>query len=228
MHNLDFIWNIYIFQLYPFLPAVLLSIILGGIVGTERDRHGRAAGIRTNIVVSLGATIFTILAQYSGGDPSRITAQIVSGIGFLGAGLIIKSGMSVKGLTSAATLWFMSAIGVACGYNAFALAIIGTVFVLIVLIGLNFTERMYSKDQYFRLSIRGREDLDPMQIRKVLNTLPLEVKDMKISRDFRSKESKIVCNIKIRSKEAPAQLCNDVVNTIQQELEVLKISWKPN
>ncbi len=214
-------------QLLVFLPALLLSAALGGVVGLERDRHGRAAGVRTNLVVSLGATIFTLLAQYSGGDPSRITAQIVSGIGFLGAGLIIKSGMSIKGLTSAATLWFMAAIGVACGYRWFSLAIIGTILVLIALEGLDFTEKMYSKDRYFKLSIRGGIDLDARELRRILDTLPLHIKGTKMSRDFRINETKVVFNIKLRTKEDTDDIGNQVVEALQSNISLAKISWTP-
>ena len=104
-----------------------LAAILGGAIGVERELRDREAGIRTHLLVSLGSALFTIVSAYgfhefltSGGnivrtDPSRIAAQIVTGIGFLGAGAIIRSGLSVRGLTTAATLWVVAAIGMACG-----------------------------------------------------------------------------------------------------------------
>jgi putative Mg2+ transporter-C (MgtC) family protein len=100
---------------------------LGAVVGFERELRDREAGIRTHLLVSLGAALFTIVSAYgfhefltSGGnivrtDPTRIAAQIVTGIGFLGAGAIIREGLSVRGLTTAATLWVVAAIGMACG-----------------------------------------------------------------------------------------------------------------
>jgi putative Mg2+ transporter-C (MgtC) family protein len=100
---------------------------LGGLIGFERELRDREAGIRTHLLVSLGSALFTIVSAYGfneflvhGGsvvraDPSRIAAQIVTGIGFLGAGAIIREGLSVRGLTTAATLWVVAAIGMACG-----------------------------------------------------------------------------------------------------------------
>jgi putative Mg2+ transporter-C (MgtC) family protein len=100
---------------------------LGGLIGFERELRDREAGIRTHLLVSLGSALFTIVSAYgfheflvNGGnivraDPSRIAAQIVTGIGFLGAGAIIREGLSVRGLTTAATLWVVAAIGMACG-----------------------------------------------------------------------------------------------------------------
>jgi putative Mg2+ transporter-C (MgtC) family protein len=104
-----------------------LAAILGGAIGVERELRDREAGIRTHLLVSLGSALFTLVSAYgfhqflaSGdavvrADPTRIAAQIVTGIGFLGAGAIIREGLSVRGLTTAATLWVVAAIGMACG-----------------------------------------------------------------------------------------------------------------
>src|SRR4051794_10694998 len=109
------------------LLRVVVAAGLGGAVGLERELREREAGFRTHLLVSLGSALFTIVSAYGfheflvgGGnivrtDPSRIAAQIVTGIGFLGAGAIIREGLSVRGLTTAATLWVVAAIGMACG-----------------------------------------------------------------------------------------------------------------
>jgi putative Mg2+ transporter-C (MgtC) family protein len=106
---------------------LLFACALGGLIGFERELRDREAGIRTHLLVSLGSALFTIISAYgfhefltNGGnivraDPSRIAAQIVTGIGFLGAGAIIREGLSVRGLTTAATLWVVAAIGMSCG-----------------------------------------------------------------------------------------------------------------
>ena len=108
---------------YQILARLLLATILGGVIGFERQARGRAAGFRTHILVCLGSTLFMMTSMfifevYKGipnVDPSRIAAQVVTGIGFLGAGTIIRSGESVKGLTTAASLWTVSGIGLAIG-----------------------------------------------------------------------------------------------------------------
>ncbi len=97
---------------------MILAVGLGALIGIERETHGRPAGLRTHILVSLGAALFTILSAQFGGtdaDKSRIASQIVSGIGFLGAGTIIRQGSVVRGLTTAASLWTTAAIGMAAG-----------------------------------------------------------------------------------------------------------------
>jgi len=113
---------------YQFLISLVLAIILGFIIGAERESRGKDAGISTHILVIAGAMLFTMLSSLV--DPaseSRIAAQIVSGIGFLGAGLIIKDGASVRNLTTAASLWVAGAVGMAIGFQFYAIAIIAAI-----------------------------------------------------------------------------------------------------
>ncbi|MCX5784040.1 MAG: MgtC/SapB family protein [Elusimicrobia bacterium] len=106
---------------------VLLSVALGGIIGLEREFHDKPAGFRTNILICLGATLFTIISQAVGlaygQDPGRISAQIVTGVGFLGAGAILRDGMRITGLTTAATIWLVAAVGMAVGYGYYELSL---------------------------------------------------------------------------------------------------------
>ena len=96
--------------------AMVLAIFLGGLIGLEREMKGRTAGLRTHMLVCVGSTLFTLVSVHlSRGDPGRIAAQIVSGIGFLGAGAIIREGMNIRGLTTAASIWTTAAIGLALG-----------------------------------------------------------------------------------------------------------------
>ena len=101
--------------LFPFLGQMLLAIILGGLVGWQREHVGRAAGLRTYALVCMGSTLFTLLSSqaFFGGDPSRVASQIVVGIGFLGAGTILHKHGGIEFLTTAAGLWAMAAIGMA-------------------------------------------------------------------------------------------------------------------
>jgi putative Mg2+ transporter-C (MgtC) family protein len=120
-------------------PGILLAIALGAAIGLERQISGKAAGLRTNILICLGAAVFTIISRQMaepGGSFTRIAAQIVTGVGFLGAGAIIQDRGGVHGLTTAATIWLVASIGMACGAGYYHLAIITTIAAVIVLIGL--------------------------------------------------------------------------------------------
>lgn len=99
-----------------------LALLLGGLVGLERERHNMPAGVRTFMLVSVGACMFTILSFRFGGDPARVAAQIVTGIGFLGAGVVMQRGKTVHGLTSAAGIWSVAAVGMAVGMGDYFLA----------------------------------------------------------------------------------------------------------
>jgi putative Mg2+ transporter-C (MgtC) family protein len=123
---------------------LLLAAFFGAAIGFEREIHGHPAGMRTHLLVSLGSALFTVLSIHgfeaapgSPVDPSRIAAQIVSGIGFLGAGAILKDGLSIRGLTTAASLWATAAIGLASGAGDQLLAAIGTGIVIFSLWPLN-------------------------------------------------------------------------------------------
>jgi putative Mg2+ transporter-C (MgtC) family protein len=125
---------------------LVLAALLGGVLGLEREWHHKAAGLRTNILIAIGSALFTLmsidLAAVNGqGDPTRIASQIVTGIGFLGAGAIMRNNASVQGLTTAAAIWVNAAIGVACGGGEYHLAFIATGVTLVVLVTLPWLER---------------------------------------------------------------------------------------
>jgi putative Mg2+ transporter-C (MgtC) family protein len=118
------------------LLRILLSLITGALVGYEREQADKPAGMRTHGILSLGATLFTLVSIYgfgSIGEPARVAAQIVSGIGFLGAGVILHKRGSVRGLTSAAGLWVTAAIGMAVGAGMFLTAIASAILVFFFL-----------------------------------------------------------------------------------------------
>ena len=127
------------------LLRLALAAVLGGLIGVERELREREAGLRTHLLVALGSALFTIVGAYGfdaflntgasvvRADPTRIAAQIVTGIGFLGAGAIIRQGLSVRGLTTAATLWVVAAVGLAAGAGYYSVAVITTAPVLIAL-----------------------------------------------------------------------------------------------
>src|SRR5581483_6512405 len=124
---------------------LVVAAALGGAIGLERELDEKAAGLRTHILVSLGSAVFTLVSAYgfreflTGGgavvraDPARIAAQIVTGIGFLGAGVIFRQGLTVRGLTTAASLWLVAAVGMAAGAGFWSAAVVATVAGLLCL-----------------------------------------------------------------------------------------------
>jgi putative Mg2+ transporter-C (MgtC) family protein len=119
--------------------SILLAVVLGGAIGLERELRGKPAGLRTNVLICLGAAVFTIvsrrMAEGHADSITRIAAQIVTGIGFLGAGAIIRERGSVHGLTTAATIWLVASVGMACGAGLYKLATILTLIAIVILIG---------------------------------------------------------------------------------------------
>lgn len=112
---------------------IALAALLGAIIGLEREYRGYAAGVRTMALVTMGAALFAEESFLFGGDTARITAQIVTGIGFIGAGVIVRQGATVRGITTAATIWAAAAIGVAVGAQVYILAIIATLIAVVLL-----------------------------------------------------------------------------------------------
>lgn len=156
------------------LFRLLLAALAGGLIGIEREKHGRPAGLRTHLLVCIGSTLLMLVSEgftvkYGGLDattplrldPSRTAAQIVTGIGFLGAGVIIKEGLSVRGLTTAASLWLVAGIGMAFGMGLFWPAVMATVMAFCFLVFLKKLEPVINKDRYLHLTVTAsvRSDL---------------------------------------------------------------------
>lgn len=145
---------------------LLLAVVLGGLVGWEREHSRHAAGFRTHILVSLGSTLVMLLSMYGFSafanephvslDPARLAAQVVSGIGFLGAGAILHRGLSIQGLTTAASLWVVAAIGLAVGAGFYYASVLSAVFVLLSLRILNQVElHFFGGKRSYSLKIHG-------------------------------------------------------------------------
>ena len=135
---------------------IFLALVLGGALGMERQYHDKPAGFATNCLICLGAMLFTILSQVmgnAGGDPGRIAAQIVTGVGFIGAGSILRDGNKISGLTTAAGVWLVAAIGMAIGYGEYIWASACAVAILLVQLGLRRTlkvlEMVKSYDTFY-------------------------------------------------------------------------------
>ncbi len=161
------------FHEYDIILRIVLSCVLGGLIGLERESLNKSAGFRTHILVCVGSALIMIVSQeiyflYRADtpmDPARIAAQVVSGIGFLGAGTIMREGATVKGLTTAATLWVVAGVGLAVGAGIYFAALITTGVVFLALIYLGKVERLMAgiNHQSLMLTIENR----PGQIGRV-------------------------------------------------------------
>jgi len=144
------------------LFRLILAVLLGGVIGMEREVHGRPAGFRTHIVVCLGATMLMVASEYYRNyvdmetvyDPNRMAAGIITGIGFLGAGAILREENMVRGLTTAGCIWFVAGLGIVIGKGLFPLALWGTLLVFIMLVFFRYVESWMSVENYAELSIR--------------------------------------------------------------------------
>ncbi|MGA2680019.1 MAG: MgtC/SapB family protein [Sedimentisphaerales bacterium] len=136
-------WN------HDIIPA-LLAIGCGAIIGIERQFKHKPAGLRTNIMICLGAAVFTVISEKMSlgtqDSVTRIAAQIVTGVGFLGAGAVIQDRGGIHGLTTAATIWLVASIGMACGARLYYLAVITTVLALVVLVGLGRVDKYLNRN----------------------------------------------------------------------------------
>ena len=142
------------------LTGIILAVMLGGAIGLEREIRGKVAGLRTNTLICLGAAIFTIISkQIACGiatevSSARIAAQIVTGVGFLGAGAIIRDTGGIQGLTTAATIWMVASVGMACGAGFYMLAVASSIIALIVLLGLTPIEKLVGSFRRKRKTIQ--------------------------------------------------------------------------
>lgn len=172
-------------HIITFTIRLVVAMILGGIVGLEREYRAKDAGFRTHFLVAIGSALFTLISMYGFADgvkdTSRVAAQVVSGIGFLGAGIIVFQRNVIRGLTTAAGLWVTAAIGMACGVGQFYMAVLVTLLMLIGLEVLNrFIPHIGSSSVQLSFSSPSRKDVAEaiMNIRKiVVDVISYEIKN---------------------------------------------------
>ncbi len=150
------------------VARLVLAAAVGGFVGLERELRGYPAGIRTLALVAIGAALFTEISQLIGGN-DRVAAQVVAGIGFIGAGLIFREGYTVRGITTAATIWAVAAMGMAIGLELYIVAIAGAVLLFVVLEARPLTRRFEAaiapKEEGLRraLASNGEDEDEPVE-----------------------------------------------------------------
>lgn len=189
---------------WDYIIRLLLAAVLGGVIGLEREYHAKEAGFRTHVLVAVGSALFMLISQYGfdaflgvksvSFDPSRIASQVVTGIGFIGAGTIIFQKKFIRGLTTAAGIWVTGAIGLACGCGMYFIAAVTTAIVILVLSIINY---FFKKLTFRHISIVFSCS-EQSQIEKILNNLKTDnivIKECSIE-----KQSNYIVSLEIRTK----------------------------
>jgi putative Mg2+ transporter-C (MgtC) family protein len=187
------------------LIPCILALIFGGIIGFQREKADRPAGLRTHALVCLGSTVFTLISYLgfsSGGtvDPTRIAAGIVTGIGFIGAGVIFRQGSLIRGVTTAASIWTVASIGMALGVKLYYLAILVTILGFLTLSILKYFEDRIIKLPDYSLKIITSESFDDLLIIiGIIEKMSVNIKSKKYKLD--SKTNKKIFTINLHSKD---------------------------
>ncbi|HKJ27398.1 MAG TPA: MgtC/SapB family protein [Anaerolineales bacterium] len=217
-----------------FIIRICIAALLGGVLGFEREIHGRPAGLRTHFLVSLGAAVFMMLSPYVAkmepeiiGDPGRIAAQIVSGIGFLGAGAIVKEGVSIRGLTTAASLWVAAAIGMTTGVGSYKGAIAVSGLALIALELLPHIETIFKKQSYWVLEVITPLEAGVSNILDTVKKQKVRVLQCDQDRDYENDTLKITLLIRIFHRDVTDKHAHGIVEAIEQlDISLKKIVWR--
>ena len=202
------------------LQRLLLITLIAGAIGFERERHGRAAGFRTHILVGVGACLIMLtgvhLMEAMAGivqiDPTRMAAQVVSGIGFLGAGTILRFGASIRGLTTAASLWAVGGVGLAVGSGFLSGALLTSAILLVVLLGLSRLERAMRKEQYHVLAVEMDGAVqDVARIRRLLGAHELEIRDFDVKAGDQPNRFRLEVHVKLLSDQSREDILQDLL-----------------
>ena len=189
------------------IAKLVLSLVLGATIGIERRHKGQIAGLRTFALISMGATLAMLISIYipqeylglKNGDPGRIAAQVVSGVGFLGAGAIIQMKGSVRGLTTAAGIWMTACIGLAVGAGMYLISIIATLLIIFILVNIERIEQRHNflwESKIIRVKMRGiLNDIQPLRDTIVSNDIHISDEFMK----FDYEDNFTIVNFMVRS-----------------------------
>jgi putative Mg2+ transporter-C (MgtC) family protein len=210
------------------------SVLAGVIVGIERESHGRAAGLRTTILVCVAACLAMLISsslfvQVQGAmnipDPARLAAAVLSGMGFLGAGSIIRNGNRVQGITTAATLWFVTMIGLAFGSGLFVVGGVGLGVAVVILFFLPVIERRVKNDWYAIVTVQlALDGLEEDQIRRVIEAEGVKVKKMDIDYDLSQRLKTLRFELKFK-KAGLTALAGRVVKRLSALEGINHVSW---
>ncbi len=219
---------------YEIILRLVLASIIGGLIGLEREAQNRPAGLRTHVLVTVGSALVMLISMYgfkglgyegAGGEPARLAAQVVSGIGFLGAGTILRQGNSVYGLTTAASLWVCGCIGLAIGNGYYIGGLVTAVIALFSLVSLRFFENRIFKNKYKTLHIITKERLGLMgDIGTLLGDYNILIKHIRISTFDKEQESYLHVDIAVK---VPYQLSSAMLFSSLISIEgVQNVQWE--
>ena len=209
------------------LGRLLLAAVLGGAIGAERELNDQAAGLRTHMLLTIGACLFTLVSAYgfgqgAGTDPSRLAAQIVTGIGFLGGGAIVRHGLTVKGLTTAASIWATASVGVAIGAGRYVLGVGGAVLVVGTLFALRRVSDLLqrwgvSREEFILATVPG------FDTQRVVDLVRGERADLRgLERQEGEDGDRMVLLVKLRPRYQPERLL-DALGRLEG---VLQVQWE--
>ena len=217
---------------------LLLAFVLGGAIGIEREIHGRPAGLRTHILVCVSATMIMVASQThvqfpypipADGriniDPGRIVAGIMTGIGFLGAGAIIRLGDLIRGITTAACIWFVAALGIVIGEGCYALALLSTGSILMILITLQWLEHRFHPVVYHAIqisaSLEKAADVES-RCQTILKKEHIRIQNKAYSLSQETGQSEITFNVRMKDRMQSGAVIRDLAKIPG----VLEASWK--
>lgn len=208
------------------LTRLLLSALAGFLLGLERQVHRQPAGLKTHILICLGSTLLMLVSIELGGDPGRVAAQVVSGIGFLGGGAIIRQGFNIKGLTTAATVWVSAAIGLALGLGYYlpAFLTLGLILVTLVLMERFETTFFPAKNIKTLYLVFENKDFDYPLLERELSLLKISVGNLDVSRTIESERIKLSLQI-----HAPPHVdFNTLTRSLQKAGKLIKLEITAN
>jgi putative Mg2+ transporter-C (MgtC) family protein len=224
---------------YEYIFRILASLLAGSIIGVERESHGRAAGLRTTILVCLAACMAMLISESvfisvtgdntvaSRPDPMRLSAGVLSGMGFLGAGAIIRNGIRVNGLTTAATLWFVTMLGLAFGGGLYLIGALGLLSALIILIILPRWENRVKNDWYATVTVfAGIGGASDEVLQRAMEIECVKIKRVEMDYNIAKGKKVLRCELKFKREDGQSSnLSEKIVRSLMECDGVTRVAW---